>query len=188
MGVAAFLASDQPAARAVLSRFVVDLLPMTNPDGVVAGWRKVNAQGVQPLFEFDQVVQGHSACVEAKAEWAWFRQRPPLAMAEIHVGYRRVADMPSQPYLLDRSLYASEDRRQLARKLDLAVAGLDPDGAFRNIEPGDPVWRTLLCYQLATQSDTLAYLYQIIGLSIPASQERAVDLLKTLAEVASAAG
>jgi hypothetical protein len=186
MGVAEFLASDDAAARAILDRFVVDLLPMTNPDGVVAGWRKVNAQGVQPLFEFDKAARGEADCVETVAEWDWFRQRPPLAFAEIHICYRRVADMPSQPYLLNRALYASDARRRVARQMDLAMAALEPDGAFRNIEPDDPVWRTLLCYQLATHFDTLAYLYQIIGLGIPDSQQRAVAVLQTLAKVGGA--
>ena len=79
-----------------------------------------------------------------------------------------------------------EERRALARYMDLAVIGLDPDGAFRNVEENDPVWRTMLCYQLPAQYDTIAYLYQIVGLSIEETQKRAVDLLRTMSDVLSA--
>jgi len=183
MAIADFLASDDPDAEEILSRFVVDLLPMTNPDGVVAGWNKINAQGVQPLFEFEKVVAGESDCPEAVLEWEWLTSHVPEAFAELHVLIKRCADRPPQPYVVDRALYSSQERRALARRMDLAVIGLDPDGAFRNIEVNDAVWKTMLCYQLAKQQDTMAYLYQIMGLSIERTQARAVHLLRAMAGV-----
>jgi len=183
MGIADFLASGTPEAEEILARFAVDLLPMTNPDGVVAGWRKINAQGVQPLFEFHKLVSGGSDCPEAVLEWNWLTSHVPEAFAELHIGIRRVADRPSQPYVVDRALYSTEERRTVARHMDLAVIGLDPEGAFRNIEVDDPVWKTMLCYQLPAKHDTFSYLYQIIGLGIEGTRQRAVDLLRTMARV-----
>ena len=65
------------------------------------------------------------------------------------------------------------------------MINLDPDGAFRNIEVDDRVWKTMLCYQLPAQCDTFSYLYQIIGLGIDGTRQRAVDLLRTMANVLS---
>jgi hypothetical protein len=183
MGIADFLASDDPEAQEIVEQFAVDLLPMTNPDGVVAGWRKINAQGVQPLFEFDKIVSTGSDCPEAVLEWNWLTTHVPEAFAEMHLGFRRIADRPSQPYVVDRALYSTEERRALARQMDLAVIGLDPDGAFRNIEVDDPVWKTMLCYQLPAQCDSLAYLYQIIGLGIEGTQRRSIELLRAMVRV-----
>jgi len=186
MGLAEFLTSGAPEAEEILAQYAVDLLPMTNPDGIVAGWTKINAQGVQPLFEYEKIVSGGSDCPEAVLEWNWLTSHVPEAFAELHVIIHRIADRPSQPYVVDRALYSTEERRALARHMDLAVIGLDPDGAFRNIEVNDPVWKTMLCYQLPAQHDTLSYLYQICGLSIEGTRQRAVDLLRAMFDVLAA--
>jgi hypothetical protein len=186
MAIAEFLAGDDPAARAILDRFVVDLMPMTNPDGIVAGRAKVNAQGVQPLFEFDKASRGESDCPEAAHVWTWLTEHRPEALAEFHTGFVRIADRPSQPYLVNRSLYASEARRRLARRMDLALVGLTPDGNFRNIEAGDKVWQTMMCYQLVARCDTLAYLYQVCQMTLDQAQRHAVRVLQTMADVLSA--
>jgi hypothetical protein len=183
MGVADFLAGSDPMADELLARFVVDLMPMTVPDGVVAGWRKVNAQGVQPLFEYEKAACGESDVPEAALEWEWLAQHPPAAFAEMHYVSKRCADKPSQPYLIDRALYSSDARREQARRLERAIAALEPGGAFRNIEAGDKVWRTMISYQLVKCLDSLAFMYQIIGLGIPAAQARAVEVLRTMAHV-----
>jgi hypothetical protein len=183
MGVADFLASDRPEAREILERFAVDLLPMTVPDGVVAGWRKINAQGVQPLFEYEKAARGESNVPEAAYEWEWLAQHPPAAFAEMHYVSKRCADKPSQPYLVDRSLYASDARREQARRMELAIAALEPGGAFRNVEAGDKVWRTMISYQLVKCLDSIAFMYQIIGLDIPAAQQRTVEVLRTMARI-----
>jgi hypothetical protein len=186
MGIANHLVGGDAAAEEVLNHFVVDLLPMTNPDGVVAGWNMVNAQGIQPLFEFERIAAGQSGCPEALQEWNWLTGHLPVALAELHVVFRRTADRPSQPYVFDWALYSSEERRELAQQMGLAVIGLDPDGAFRHITQDDPVWKQLLCYQLTAQFDTLSYLYQIQGLDMTQTQGRAVDLLQTVAGVLAA--
>jgi hypothetical protein len=95
----------------------------------------------------------------------------------------RIADRPSQPYLIDRALYSSDARRGLARRMDLALIGLAPDGAFRNIEAGDRTWQQMLCYQLVARHDALAYLYQVCQVTHAESLQRAVEVLRAMVAV-----
>ncbi|MCK4591320.1 MAG: hypothetical protein KAT86_06160, partial [Candidatus Latescibacteria bacterium] len=63
------LVRDDPFAEGVRKRWVVDIIPQTNPDGEALGTVMVNAEGENPLFEFKQVARDGTGSAEAVSLW-----------------------------------------------------------------------------------------------------------------------
>lgn len=90
MHVAHWLTIPTARAQGLLDRVQFALLPMTNPDGVVAGRSVTNARGEVPKFGINDLVSGaRPAPMETRALWDYLTTLRPDACIEVHAHFTR---------------------------------------------------------------------------------------------------
>ena len=76
-----FLGSGSAAADAIVQRFHVCFIPMTNPDGTVLGYGVSDSQGRFPYFEGDQAaLHSPEATPEIRNVWRYLEEKQSLAV------------------------------------------------------------------------------------------------------------
>lgn len=181
MGIADWLLSRLPEAKAARARYRFLLLPILNPDGNVAGRCGRNARGEDLYRAFPDAASGAiPEAPEAAALWERVQAHPPAVTLNFHT-YPQPSPGGSFPweglYTAPDAAFRSDAFRERQRRLDDALAwetdGLSHSGAFATHAPG------ALEYQLAARGiPTLFYeLQDAVG---PARQRRAgVQVLRT---------
>ena len=80
-----YLRSDDPEAVAILARFKVCFVPMSNPDGTVLGYGVSDAQGRFPYFEGDLAAGGDpNATPEMVTLWKYLVEQRPWLFWDWH--------------------------------------------------------------------------------------------------------
>ena len=178
----AFLLSDDAFAEKVRKKWVLDVIPQTNPDGEALGTVMVNALGENPLFEFKQVADGGSGSAEAVGLWNWAKSHPPAIYLEYHCYYQ--ANRPSfRPYLFSSELHRSGKRKALAEEVAnrLLEIGTGPPAM---VKVGDERFSHCLPYQLIEHFDTIAHFYKLhMRESLEDNLTQAVRVFRTVVEV-----
>ena len=177
-----FLLSDDPFAEQVRKRWVVDVIPQTNPDGEALGTVMVNAQGENPLFEFKQAANGGAGSAEAVSLWNWAKSHPPAVYLEYHSYYQ--ANRPSfRPYLFSADLHRSEARKTMAEETAKRLLEIST-GPPMIVEVGDERFSNCFPYQLIERFDTIAHFYKLhMRESLEDNLKQAVRVFKTVVEV-----
>ncbi|RKY71212.1 MAG: hypothetical protein DRQ24_07855 [Candidatus Latescibacterota bacterium] len=175
------LLGDDPFAEEVRKRWLVDVIPQTNPDGEALGTVMVNALGENPLFEFEQIAHGGTGSAEAMSLWNWVERHLPVAYLEYHSYYQ--ANRPSfRPYLFSPELHRSEGCRAMAEEVGRRLLDIST-GPPMIVEVGDERFSKCLPYQLIEHFDTIAHFYKLhTRESMEDNLKQAVLVFKTVVE------
>jgi hypothetical protein len=151
MGIADWLLSRHPEARAARDRCRVTLIPVLNPDGNVAGRCGQNARGEDLYRAFPGAAAGaRLEAPEAACLWDWVQAHRPALTLNFHAYTQPspAGDFPWEGlYRAPDEAFADEEARERQRRLDDRMAwdtdGLSQHGGFAEHTPGS------LEYQLA---------------------------------------
>ena len=173
------LLGDDAFAERVRKRWVVDVIPQTNPDGEALGTVMVNALGENPLFEFKQIADGGAGSAEAVSLWDWAKNHPPAIYLEYHSYYQ--ANRPSfRPYLFGSELHRSEGRRAMAEEVAKRLLEISTGPPMR-VEVGDERFSNCFPYQLIDHFDTIAHFYKLhMRENLEDNLKQAVRVFKTV--------
>lgn len=176
------LLGDDPFAEAMRKRWVVDIIPQSNPDGEALGTVMVNAEGENPLFEFKQVARDGTGSAEAVSLWNWAKSYPPVIYLEYHCYYQ--ANRPSfRPYLFSSDLHRSEGRRTMAEEVAKRLLKIST-GPPMTVEVGDERFSKCFPYQLIEHFDTIAHFYKLhMRESLEDNLNQAIRVFKTVVDV-----
>jgi hypothetical protein len=174
-----FLLSDDPFAEAVRKKWLVDIIPQSNPDGEALGTVMVNAEGENPLFEFKQIADGGTGSAEAVSLWNWAKSHLPAIYLEYHCYYQ--ANRPSfRPYLFSSDLHRSEGRKTMAEEVAKRLLKIST-GPPMTVEAGDERFSNCFPYQLIEHFDTIAHFYKLhMRESLEENVRQAVRVFKTV--------
>lgn len=187
-GIAEFLASSHPEARAIRDRCDVWLVPMINPDGNVHGRNGWTAADVNPCSDFTGASDGAPPrAVEDRLLWQWLSQelRPDLLLHfHGYLGTRGFADPPCDGcYVLERpeDVYASPERLDAYRAVRDALFW-DTPGLTARSRPGT-LSADMLEYQLARACGTLVPFYEINHAfhGVQAARRKGADVFRAVA-------
>jgi len=186
-GIAEFLLSDHPEARAIRQRCDVWLVPMINVDGNARGRNGWTAQDINPCTDFAGASEGASPkAVEDKLLWGWLagELRPDLYL-EFHgyLGTRSFAERPCDGcYVLERpeEAYASAERRELYEALRDTLFW-DTAGLTARARPG-ALSPDMLPWHLARACGTLVPFYEInhAFCSVQGAKRKGADVFRAL--------
>jgi len=164
-GIAEFLCSSLPEARAIRERCEVWLVPMINVDGNVQGRNGWTMEDVNPCSDFQGACDGASPkATENRLLWSWLSgELCPDVSFNFHgyLGRRRFADPPYDGcYVLERpgEVYPSSERCELYRAVRDTLFWDTPGLSAR--APGK-VSTTMLAYNLARACATIVPFYEI---------------------------
>ena len=121
-----FLGSGSAAADAIVRRFHVCFIPMTNPDGTVLGYGVSDSQGRFPYFEGDQAaLHSPEATPEIRNVWRYLEEKRPWLFWEWHSNHWK--RRPGHMLLRYRpECLADAARQELWRDIDARLLAL-PD-------------------------------------------------------------
>lgn len=190
-GIAEFLASCHPEARAIRERCDVSLVPMINPDGNVHGHNGWTMEGVNQCSDFTGASDGAMPkAVEDRLLWKWLSEdlRPDLSLHfHGYLGTRSFADPPCDGcYVLDRpeEVYAPPERAELYRAVRDALFW-DTPGLTARSRPGT-LSPDMLEYHLARAFGTLVPFYEINHAfhGVGAAKRKGADVFRAVMRVA----
>jgi len=151
-----YLLSDEGASALAQHRFVI--LPMTNPDGTVAGLGVSHPSGSFPYFEGKLTAEGDpSALPELKNFWQVLVQEKPWLFIEWHSNNwaRRPGHMllRFRPHLIE-----DESIRTLWEDIDRRLEAV-PDVHHGNWTSHDEgMYQISFCFQAITRLNTISYM------------------------------
>jgi hypothetical protein len=173
MGLAEWLLSRLPGARAARERYRVTLVPVLNPDGNAGGHCGANPRGEDLYRAFAGAAGGAQPdAVEAACLWRWIDDHTPRLTLNFHC-FTQPSPAGSFPwegmYTAPDEAFATPAARERQRHLDdwLAweTAGLSQSGRFADHVPGS------LEYQLAALG-VLNVFYEVQDAMGPLSHRR----------------
>jgi len=154
-----FLLSDSKVARDILDRWIIDIVPQPNPDGVVLGTGMVNSLGSNPMFEFRKAADGESCSKEARMLWRLAEETKPLLYLELH-SYYQDNRASYGPYIFPSELYEDEERARLGKKVDSALISISP-GEILHVPVGTNNFGQCLPYLIREHFNTISYFYKL---------------------------
>ena len=102
-----------PPAKELLNKYVIDIMPMQNPDGFVIK-SCLTANGINLYWNFRHT--DRTNCPEAYYLWKYIKKNPPLLYLDFHF-YVTQFHRPSMPYLKPRQVYLGNLAKQTVRKI-----------------------------------------------------------------------
>ena len=184
MHVAHWLTLPTAHSRRLLDHIQFLLLPITNPDGVYAGYSVTNGVGEVPKFGINNLVEGKGAPHETKALWGYLLAQRPDASIEVHAHFTRAdftrsigmhdkASMPAplaaKAAILEEALFANYH----ADPLDNRKVLIDPRQPEHNVY-GDRY--------VSERAGTIRTFLQGVPDSIEALSADVVQMVETVAE------
>ncbi|RLI36061.1 hypothetical protein DRO55_04260 [Candidatus Bathyarchaeota archaeon] len=178
-GLIEYLLSDDSFARYVRRKWIIDVIPQTNPDGEALGTVMVNSLGENPLFEFDRIASGDTGSVEATSLWNWIAEHRPNIYIEYHSYYQ--PNRPSfRPYLFAPELHDSEIRRKIQKSVNKNLMSIS-SGPPMIVDVGDKRFSRSLPYQLIQKFGVISYFYKLhTRESLESNLKQAVKVFKTI--------
>jgi len=165
-GIAEFLCSSHPEARAVRERCDVWLIPMINVDGNYHGRNGWTMEDVNPCTDFLGACNGAAPrAVEDRLLWAWLAgELHPDLYLEFHgyLGTRSFADFPYDGcYVLERpeEVYGTGERCELYKAVRDTLFW-DTPGLTARARPGT-LDSDMLPFNLAAAFGTIVPFYEI---------------------------
>ncbi len=152
-GAIEFLCGTDARAAEIRKRWVVDVIPYSDPDAAV------RADVPNQLFEARAAADGKRDCnPNMRALWGWIRQHVPQIAIEFHGENRLKADgRHNRVYANVAETFEDADRAALSDRVRDALIAL-PDGGIRtHLTRG--TWHETLAYALAERLGTAAFLY-----------------------------
>lgn len=181
-GLIDYLLSDDQFAGDVRKRWVVDVIPQTNPDGEALGTVMVNSLGENPLIEFDEVARNGVGSVEASSLWKWIEEHLPALYLEYHSYYQ--ANRPSfRPYLFSLELYTSERCRRTDEAISRSLLSISTGGP-QVVNVGNQPFSKTLPYQLIQKSNVISHFYKLHNTkeSLGRNLEQATRVFKVIVD------
>ena len=186
-GIAEFLLSAHPEARAIRERCDAWLVPMINPDGNVHGRNGWTLEGVNQCTDFAGVCDGAAPkAVEDRLLWDWLSEelRPDLSLHfHGYLGTHNFADPPCDGcYVFERPerLYSSPERLEQYRAIRDALYW-DTPGLSARSRPGT-LSPDMLEWGLAARFGTLVPFYEINHAfhGVQAARRKGADVFRAL--------
>jgi len=179
-----FTCSDDPAATKLRDNFRVCVIPVTNPDGAVAGLGVSDPQGQFPHFQAHLAAAGDAgAPVETRALWNYLVERQPLLYWEWHSnnwdwrpGHMLIRYRPE--------LLEDPDRRQQWEHLDEQLLTL-PDTHHENwTSHTEGPYQPTMGFQAIVQLGAIAMMIKPHErFSVTDTQQHAIDCLRAAGEL-----
>jgi hypothetical protein len=155
--------SSAPAVRAARERFTFDVVPATNPDGIVLGACMVNAVGQYIFYDAGEAAAGRPSSAETAALWRLVSggpegtDAPAAGYLEYHSTFH--TGRPSMSYVVAPDVFADPGRREVN---DRTSAALRAVGVGRQIvfARGRGASTGTLLYLAAERHGTAAHLFK----------------------------
>ena len=184
-----FLGSGSAAADAIVQRFHICFIPMTNPDGTVLGYGVSDSQGRFPYFEGDQAaLHTPDATPEIRNVWRYLEEKRPWLFWEWHSNHWK--RRPGHMLLRYRpECLADAGRRELWRDIDARLLAL-PDthhGNWTGHQEG--LYQTTLGFQAVIRLHAISCMVkQHDKFPLEQSRRHAIACLQVAADAYSQAG
>lgn len=169
---------DEPWEQDARQKYIFDIIPQLNPDGVVLGINGCNANGINPYWDFHPYDCKDSP--ETTYLWKWIEAHPPAIYLDFHC-YVGNLKKDYQPYLKPISDYHHPVIRHIVSELDNKLLILSQERAIRGELTNLP---STLAYQITEKFDTITYTKYHLHLKhgIEHCRSLGVSVLKTIIE------
>jgi hypothetical protein len=180
------LLSDAPAARAARERFTFDVVPASNPDGIVLGACMVNSLGQYAFYDAGAAAAGAPASAETAAMLRLVAGGPnngdPPAAGYLEYHSTFHTGRPSVAYVVSPDLIADSQRRSVYERTSAAVRGA-ANGKQIVIERGRSPFTQTLVALAAERYGTAGHLFKLdTSIGPTAYHAQCVDVLERYLE------
>lgn len=166
-----YLAS--PAARTLLQHYLIDVIPMENPDGYRLP-SCLTANGINLYWNFRH--DDKQNCPEAYHLWQFFQSDPPILYLDFHA-YVHQYHRPPMPYLAPLTSYRGTVAKRTVRSIDRRLVRMSR-GYYRLGRLSS--WPNALSTLTTNKFNTITYTKYHFNMyeGIEASRQRAVAVFK----------
>jgi|GEM_PF-915443 hypothetical protein len=167
-----------PDASELLENFIVDVMPMQNPDGYVNS-SCLTSNGINLYWNF--LKDDFKNSPEASNLWKYIKENPPLLYLDFHSYVHQYHRHP-MPYLKDPDAYVGFKTKSVVKKMDRLLIK-QSSGFYRFGKLA--MWPESLSSFITQEFNAIAYTKYHFNLyeGIAASQDRAVNIFTGLTKV-----
>ena len=150
-----FLCGQDKRAAPIRKRWIVDVIPYTDPDAAV------NADVPNQLFDARVAVEGQpDSNPNMRALWQWIEAHPPDVAIEFHGENRLKADgQYNRAYANVAETFEDPARAALSHRVRDALVAIPDGGLCTHLTRN--TWSETLAYVLAERLGTAAFLYSV---------------------------
>lgn len=181
-----WLLSDHPAARAAREQFTFDVVPASNPDGIVLGACMVNSLGQYAFYDAGPAVRGEPASVETNAMLRLVAggltgdEPPATGYLEYHSTFH--TGRPSVAYVLSPEILTDPARRAVYSRASAALRDV-ASGKQILTGRGASHFSQTLTYVAAERFGTAGFLFKLdTGLGPQAYHAQALEVIERYLE------